>query len=79
MRRLVVVRKSETEEIRVSITDHCPTPYLDVRTFKVYEGGRSYPTPRGFTIPLEHLPELRAALETISAFAATATIVRTRG
>lgn len=77
VRRLAVVRKSSTEEIRVSITDHCPRPYLDVRAFKVYQGGRSYPTPRGFTIPLEHLPELLVALEALSAFAATTKIVRT--
>jgi hypothetical protein len=76
-RCLAVVRKSSTEEIRASIVDHCPTPYLDVRAFKVYQGGRSYPTPRGFTIPLEHLPELLAALEALSAFAATTKIVRT--
>ncbi len=55
-------KKSDTEEIRVSLREYKNKAYVDVRLF--FQAGEEFkPTKKGITLGVEHLFELRAGVE----------------
>lgn len=57
-------KRSETEEVRVSLREYKEKTYLDIRVFFYSERDREFrPTKKGVTFATEFLGQLRSALE----------------
>ena len=59
----VIIEKGKTTDVRVQIASFEGHRYLDVRMFFVADATSRAPSPKGCTLPLHRIPELRAALE----------------
>lgn len=61
------IDKTETERVRVSISEFNDTQYIDVRACYQAEDGEWRPTKRGVTLPLDQLEEFKEAVNQLAA------------
>ena len=60
---IAIIRKSDSEEIRITVKEFKGNRFVDVRVFTDYTTGERGPTKRGITAGPSRLPELIAALQ----------------
>jgi len=54
--------KNDTEQVRLSTRTYKDRLYLDLRLFFCPKGAEWFPSKKGITLPIEHLPALRDGL-----------------
>ncbi len=59
--------RGQNEEIQISVSKYKSRYYMDLRVwFKPEDQESFYPTKKGISVALDHLPELRKGLERVS-------------
>ena len=59
-------QKNPEEEVRFTLKEYKDRRYLDIRLwFQSSGGGEYFPTKKGLTLGLEHLPEFRKGVERV--------------
>jgi len=61
------IKKSDTEDIRLTVRLYKGKKYLDIRAFYVPENGnKMIPTKKGITMSIMHLEELAKGLQKVT-------------
>lgn len=70
------IQKNNLETVVVALSEYKGKQLFDIRTYAAYNGDTHKPTPKGVSMPIENLRELKAKIDELWGVACGAGLVK---